>query len=217
MGTTEVSIDRSTAPVVPIGPQRIGVRADRYHRPVRNTRSGDQADEVGLAFARGEADLKHVYDAHGSLVYAICRRSLGDEHRAREVTQDVFVSAWRGREQFDPARGSLAGWLVGITKRRVVDHVRRERRHADRRADDSEDSPPVPVEPEVDRIADRMVVAHALHRLAPRAREVIGLAYVHGLTHQEIAEQTGLPLGTIKSDIRRGLLALRHHMESTDE
>ena len=176
---------------------------------------GDDTDALGAEFASGKADLRTVYDVHGPLVYAICRKALGDDS-AGEVTQDVFVSAWRARDQFDPARGALAAWLVGITKRRIIDHVRRERRHTDRRADISED-PSTPTtradaEAEVDRVADRMTIAHALASLPPRPREMIGLAYIQGLTHQEIAERTGIPLGTIKSDIRRGLLVLRDHM-----
>ena len=180
------------------------------------TQLGDHADALGLAFSAGDAELRAVYDAHGSLVFGICRRTLGDE-AAREVTQDVFVSAWRARDQFDPARGTLAGWLVGITKRRIIDHVRRERRHSDRRADEDDRGGPSSPEPEVERIADRMVVARALAGLADRPRRVITLAYVDGLTHQEIAERTGLPLGTIKSDIRRGLVTLRQHLESSHE
>src|SRR5262249_36477094 len=127
------------------------------------------------------------------------------------------VDAWRARDQFDPERGSLSAWLVGITKRRIIDHVRRERRHSDRRADAVDELAGSPTEVEINRIADRMSVAQALASLAQRPRELIGSAFVHGLTHQEIAERTGLPLGTIKSDIRRGLLALRDYMESTHE
>jgi len=183
---------------------------------VPDTQLGDHADALGLAFYAGEAELRAVYDAHAPLVFGISRRTLGDE-AAREVTQDVFVSAWRARDQFDPERGTLAAWLVGITKRRVIDHVRRERRHSERRADESDRGGPSAPEPELERIADRLVVAHALAGLAERPRHVITLAYVEGLTHQEIAERTGLPLGTIKSDIRRGLVALRQHLESTHE
>ena len=191
-------------------------RFHRYDRRVPEMQLGDPADSLGMAFFAGEAELREVYDAHGSLVYGICRRTIGDE-AAREVTQDVFVSAWRAREQFDPGRGTLAAWLVGITKRRVIDHVRRERRHSDRRADENDSAGASAAEPELDRIADRMAVAHAMAELAERPRRVITLAYIEGLTHQEIAERTGLPLGTIKSDIRRGLVSLRQHLESSHE
>jgi RNA polymerase sigma-70 factor (ECF subfamily) len=187
----------------------------RYHPHVREPRIGNQLDALGLSFARGEVGLEDVYRAHGGLVYGFCRKTLG-EASASDVTQDVFVSAWKGRDQFDPERGSLAAWLVGIAKRRIIDHVRRERRHSDRRADDIDDRA-VTDGPQLDRIADRMVLARALSALAERPRRIITLAYVEGLTHQEIADRTGLPLGTIKSDIRRGLLTLRDHLESTHE
>jgi RNA polymerase sigma-70 factor (ECF subfamily) len=203
-------------------PRHIGLRRRRYHRRVTEAQVGSDPNSLGVAFARGDADLRAVYDRHGQLVYAICRKALGDS-AASEVTQDVFVNAWQARHQYDPERGALGAWLVGIAKRRIIDHVRREQRHTSRRAAD-EDAQLVETLPaddsteeRVERITDRMRLAHALATLPERPREVIGLAYVHGLTHQEISERTGYPLGTIKSDIRRGLLALRDHMEQGDE
>jgi RNA polymerase sigma factor (sigma-70 family) len=201
----------------PLGPASTvyGPRTVRYARPV--AAEEEDGRELGVRFASGEAELREVYDAYGSLVYGVCRRTL-DGDSAKDVTQEVFVSAWRGRDQFDPERGALGAWLVGITKRRVIDHVRRERRHDDRRADDTPASIPLaaPVDgttPDVDRIAHRMIVADALRQLPERARHVIGLAYIDDLTHQEIAEQTGIPLGTVKSDIRRGLARIRSLIE----
>ncbi len=167
------------------------------------------------AFAAGEADLKAAYDAHATLVYAICRKAL-DEHAAKEVTQDVFLSAWRGRDQFDPARGTLAGWLVGITKRRIIDHLRSERRHGDRRSDEQTEAVDLTAETDVVLAAERIVLVEALRQLPLRTREIIELAYVQDLTHQDIAERTGVPLGTVKSDIRRGLLRIRELMEATN-
>jgi RNA polymerase sigma factor (sigma-70 family) len=194
-------------------------RVERYARQVSDTDLTEGTDPLGQAFAEGRVELRSVYDEHAPLVYAICRKALGTD-AAGEVTQDVFVSAWRGREQFDPRRGSLAAWLVGITKRRIVDHARREQRHAGHRADIAGDDPfaSVPAsDDKIDRIAQRVTLAHALATLPERPRQSISLAYVHGLTHDEIAERTGVPLGTIKSDIRRGLLALRRRMEPADE
>jgi RNA polymerase sigma-70 factor (ECF subfamily) len=186
---------------------------------VSNTDLSEGTDPLGQAFAEGRAELRSVYAAHSALIYGICRKALGAD-AAGDVTQDVFVSAWRGREQFDPRRGSLAAWLVGIAKRRIVDHARREQRHTSRRDDTNADAPfdSVPAaDDSIDRIAQRVTLAHALATLPERPRQSINLAYVHGLTHDEIAERTGVPLGTIKSDIRRGLLALRQRMEPTDE
>ncbi|MAT04643.1 MAG: hypothetical protein CL424_06340 [Acidimicrobiaceae bacterium] len=183
-----------------------------YHRLVAADHS-TTSESLDAAFAAGHADLRAVYDAHAKLVYNLCRRAL-DPHAANDVTQDVFVSAWKARDQFDPARGNLGQWLVGITKRRIIDHLRSERRHADRRADeDTYIQADVHSEPSVDRLADKMLVATVLEQLPDRSRTVIHMAYVDDLTHQQIAEQTGLPLGTVKSDIRRGLQRLRQQLE----
>lgn len=187
----------------------------RYDLAVPRVRPSVQVAPLATTFAADETALREAYDAHGSLVYSICRRAL-DAEAAKDVTQEVFVSAWRAREQFDPARGSVPAWLVGITKRRIIDHLRSERRHADRRADEVTERSDGTAPPPVERLADRMLVADALGSLPERAREVIELAYIHDLTHLEIAERTGIPLGTIKSDIRRGLLRIRTQLEPSD-
>lgn len=184
----------------------------RYPHGVSALQRTSDPRALDLAFAAGTAELRDAYDAHGSLVYSICRRSL-DAEAAKDVTQEVFVSAWRGRHQFDPDRGTLAGWLVGIARRRIIDHVRSERRHADRRADET--AAQLATDDDVERIAQRMLVADGLRRLPTSTREIVEMAFVHDLTHQQIAERTGTPLGTVKSNIRRGLLRIREHMEST--
>jgi RNA polymerase sigma-70 factor (ECF subfamily) len=198
--------------------RRIDCHRHGYHRRVPPAEPEIVDEPLDAAFAAGRADLKSVYDEHGPLVYSLCRRAIGAD-AAHDVTQEVFVSAWRGRDQFDPRRGNLAQWLVGITKRRIVDHLRRERRHVERRVDDRADAGAeygASSESHVDRLADRLLVAQGLARLDARAREVISLAYIHDFTHQEIADRTGIPLGTVKSDIRRGLTRIRDHLEPSD-
>ena len=190
------------------------IRADpaaRYHRDVPSPRS-EPIDRVEKAFARGdEHALRDAYRQYGGLVYTFCRRTL-DESRARDVTQDVFVSAWTGRATYEPAKGTLAGWLIAICKNRIIDNVRAEQRHSERRsADDPGD---IPVESQVDRIGDRMMIAEALRRLPDRARQVLTLHYFDDLTHRQIAERLSMPLGTVKSDLRRGLSQIRHQLES---
>lgn len=172
----------------------------------------DVRERVEAAFARGDdGALRAAYDQHGSLIYSFCRRTL-PEDRAMDVTQEVFVSAWRSRATFDPARGELGGWLMGIAKNRVVDNVRAERRHEDRRTD--RDVEQVESGSEVEMVADRMLLADLLARLPDRSRTALELAYFDDLTHAQIAERTSIPIGTVKSDIRRGLLRMRHHLES---
>lgn len=170
---------------------------------------------VETAFVRGDDNaLRLAYDAHGRMVYGFCARSL-DPERAKDVTQEVFVSAWKARHRYDPGKGRLGAWLMAIARNRIIDNVRSEKRHSDRRAD--EDSVDLSTEAEVDATSDKMLVADALRQLPERAREVITLAYFHDLTHPQIAERTNIPLGTVKSDIRRGLARIRQHLENQHE
>ncbi|MGA0237393.1 MAG: RNA polymerase sigma factor [Acidimicrobiales bacterium] len=172
-------------------------------------------DDVESAFARGDDNaLRLAYEAHGRMVYGFCARSL-DPERAKDVTQEVFVSAWKARHRYDPAKGRLGAWIMAITRNRIIDNVRSEKRHSDRRAD--EDAIDLSTESEVDATSDKMLVAAALLELPERAREVITLAYFHDLTHPQIAERTNIPLGTVKSDIRRGLARIRHHLENQND
>ena len=185
----------------------------RYPAPVagRELRAVDPAE---AAFARGDADaLKIAYDAHGSLVYTYCKRSLGAE-QAKDVTQEVFLAAWRARERFDSERGSLAGWLMGIAKNKVIDHIRMTGRRISTVG--GTDMVEVASSAEhVTALADRMLVSDAIQSLPERSRTVVELAFFEDLTHAQIAERTDLPLGTIKSDIRRGLARMRRHLEGS--
>ena len=143
------------------------------------------------------------------MVYAIALRCLGAHHDAEDVTQQVFVRAWRSRATFDPERGALGAWLVGITRRQVS---RPARGPAARPADGGPGrarraaAGPAPVS---EQVVDAVVVADELGRLAPQVRAVVRLAFFDDLTHQQIAAVTGLPLGTVKSHLRRGLDRLR--------
>jgi len=164
------------------------------------------------AFARGDDDaLRKAYDEHGRLIYTFCSRALGPE-RANDVTQEVFLSAWKARDRFDPARGNLAAWLTGIAKNRIIDAVRAEKRHSDRRAAESTNE--LPMESEAESLGDKMLVADALRTLPERARTILTLHYFEDLSHPQIAERTQIPLGTVKSDIRRGLDRIKQHLEA---
>lgn len=185
------------------------------YSPIVTSVGREPIERVEKAFARGDDNaLRAAYEHHGSLVYTFCRRTL-DESRAKDVTQEVFISAWRSRNAYEPARGSLAGWLIAIAKNRVIDNVRAERRHSERRADD--DPAAIPVEADVDRIGDRLMIMEALRCLPARARRVISMHYFDDLTLRQIAEETSSPLGTVKSDLRRGLARIRHQLESAHE
>lgn len=176
--------------------------------------------EVEARFAAGDQTvLREVYDAHGTLVYNLCRRVVGDAHAA-DVSQEVWVAAWRSCGRYRPEAGSLAGWLVGIARFKAIDHLRRSARRPalDDGADAAErlDRSGGGERPAADMVAERMLLADALGQLDARPRAVLELAFYSELTHQEIAERTGVPLGTVKSDIRRGLERLRRHLEGFD-
>ncbi len=176
----------------------------------------DADDELALAerFRHGdETVLREVYDRYGGLVYRLGVSCLSRHHEAEDVTQSTFVAAWRGRQTYDPDRGSLAGWLLGIARRQVLDRLRvidRERSvtAAMRLAGPAHAEAVGP-----ERVVDRLVVVDELRRLSPEQRRVVELAFFDDLTHLQIASVTGIPLGTVKSHIRRGLDRLRTRWE----
>jgi RNA polymerase sigma-70 factor (ECF subfamily) len=178
-------------------------------------RRGSDDEDVALAtaFVAGdERALRSAYDRWGGLVHAFCVRSLASRADAEEATAQVFVNAWRGRSGFDASRGSLAGWLLGIARRVVADIWAAAARERQLR----EALEAVRPEQEVtspDQLVDRLLVADAMAQLRPEQRQAVGLAFYDGLTHQQVASTMGLPLGTTKTHIRRGLAVLRRRLE----
>ncbi len=152
-----------------------------------------------------------LYDRYSSLVYAVALRVLGDTGAAEDVLQEVFMQLWRNPAAFDSGRGSLGAWLGVITRNRAIDRLRKRRPEADI-ADVV-----VAVEPDMADAAERSrameKVRGVLGGMPEAQRRALELAYFEELTHTEIAAKTGEPLGTIKTRIRAGLLALRRAFE----
>ncbi|HJQ28192.1 MAG TPA: sigma-70 family RNA polymerase sigma factor [Rubrobacter sp.] len=181
------------------------------------------ADEVLVRrVASGdERALSGLYDRYAGLIYGTGIRYLGDRGTAEELVQDVFTSVWRNASGFDPTRASFATWVYRITRNRATDLIRR--RKARVRTIDSEPLfEPGETDPSGD-LSRNFDVAVALSRLSVVHREVLVLAYFHGLSQREISDRTGTPLGTVKSRTSAALRALRETMSfdedrwSTDE
>jgi RNA polymerase sigma-70 factor (ECF subfamily) len=169
-------------------------------------------DELIAAVARGDHPaLLALYDRHGGIAYGLAYRVLGEAGAAEEAVQDAFLRVWRRAETFDPSRGRARPWLLTIVHHCAIDLLRRRA-----------GAPPVVAG--LDEIAERMPAVDAWSDLSGRLdservraavaalpgeqRRAIEMAYFDGLTHREIAERDGLPLGTVKGRLRLGLRRL---------
>lgn len=197
---------------------------DRLAPIVGHVQAGEQVqaevvvDDLAERLRGGSPEaLQEVWHRWSGLVHTLAVRSLGNHHDAEDVTQQVFVAAWRGRHTLRPDRGSVPAWLVGITRHKIADlHAQRSRYTRDAAAAASDALPEPHAPPPEDRLADRLLLADALDRLGEPRSSVVRLAVVEQLTHEEVAQRLGLPLGTVKSHVRRGLATLRSHLEEVN-
>ena len=164
-----------------------------------------------------ETALEALYARYGGLVFTLALRIVGDPELAREVLQDTFLRSWDGRETYDPRRGRVPWWLMGIARNRAVDLLRSRPHQARLREQERLPSGAHAGEPAhpgtADAVVLRRTVTDALERLSGAQREAIELAYYGGLTQAEIARHLGQPLGTIKSRTREAMERLRSLLE----
>lgn len=173
--------------------------------------------ELLLATASGDrAGFAVLYDRVTPKVLGVASRVLRDHALAEEVTQEVMVEVWKKADRFDPSRGSAAGWITTLARRRAVDRVRAEQ--ASRNRDDRASRRDRPlafdqVADEVEVSLDHWQVRQAMSHLTDRQREAIELAYVAGHTYRDVARVLGIPEGTAKSRLRDGLARLRASLD----
>lgn len=170
--------------------------------------------ELSARFRGGDAHaLEEIYRRWSPVVFTMALRFVGDRGDAEDITQKTFVSAWTSRRSYDPAKAKLSTWLIAITRRRIADTLEARARmralHDELQRFTTADDV---VGAEID-LGDRLLLADEIDRLEPDARRVLRLAFYDDLTHEQIADRLGMPLGTVKSHIRRSLIRLRSRLE----
>jgi RNA polymerase sigma-70 factor (ECF subfamily) len=175
--------------------------------------SQDETLLIRQIVQRDQAALSQLYDRYARVIYSLAFKMLGSAEEAEEVVLDTFAQVWREAHRYEASRGRVDGWLFLITRSRALDRLRKRQRQAKVMAAaaaqiSTVQGMPLPAEDLL--VVERCEqVAQAMAQLPPEQRQVLELAYFQGLSQSEIAQQTGLKLGTIKTRIRLGLTKLR--------
>ena len=158
----------------------------------------DKADAaLRLAFSQGDTDaLGQVFDLYSRPIWSVAMGVLRNRQLADDATQEAFMRAWRAADRFDPNR-SLAPWLMTIARRTALDVLRRENRPT--RGDHEEEQDVVVNLPGIERAWETWEIKAALEQLPDEERQVVWFAHYHGMSHPQVAEQLGIPVGTVKS------------------
>jgi RNA polymerase sigma-70 factor (ECF subfamily) len=166
--------------------------------------------------AGDDVAIRTLYARFGRPVYSMGLRLLGTREAAEELTQDVFLTAWRKAARFDPQRGRLSTWLMTIAHNLAVDRLRRETGVSRPRIVLVDEVPEVPGEDEELHLMERDAAMRAIASLSDAERRLIARTYFRGLTAREIAEADGIPLGTVKTRLRSALIKVRKVNDAKD-
>jgi RNA polymerase sigma-70 factor, ECF subfamily len=170
-------------------------------------------DALLARVARGdEAAFEQTYDQVADAVFGLVRRVVRDPAQSEEVTQEVLVEVWRTASRYEPARGSAMAWIMTMAHRRAVDRVRSEQAASDRQARAANREQVVvydEVAEDVEARLDRERVRRCLDTLTDLQRQSVALAYYEGYTYREVAELLTVPLGTVKTRMRDGMIRMR--------
>jgi RNA polymerase sigma-70 factor, ECF subfamily len=172
----------------------------------------DDSSLLALVQSGNEQAMASLFDRYSRVVYSVALRVLRDPASAEDVLQEVFMQIWRNPDSFTAARGSLGGWLSIVSRNRSIDLLRRKRPTVD--VDDVPLASSCNLANEAERNSLMERARGVITRLPTEQRRTLEMAFFDGLTHSEIAEMTGDPLGTVKTRIRSGLLTLRKAFQS---
>ncbi len=167
----------------------------------------DDASLLALVRSGDEPAMASLFDRYSKVVYSVALRVLRDPASAEDVLQEIFMQIWRNPDSFTAARGSLGGWLAVVSRNRSIDTLRRKRPTDS--VDDIVLASPYNLATEAERNSLMERARGIITQLPSEQRKTLEMAFFDGLTHSEIAEMTGDPLGTVKTRIRSALLTLR--------
>ncbi len=157
--------------------------------------------------------MQQCIDRYGGLVWSMARRWANDAADAEDAVQEVFISLWQHAERFDPKVASESTFVTMIARRRLIDRRRRLSRRREVELPEGDHVEPTE-EVDLSLAPDAEVAEKALTELRPEQQKVLRLSIYHGLTHSEIATHTGIPLGTVKTHARRGLIRIREALQT---
>lgn len=192
---------------------RLGMLAPRGDE----TAQMSEQDRLRLLMERVQVEdrnaFRELYGLTFERVHTLVRKILAEDSDVEDALSDCYIQVWERRSQYDASRGTVVGWIVIIARSRALDIVRRRRLTSpdvDKQADDSSQTADLSLDDFSPEIQESL--AAAMKSISPIQRQLVALSFFKGLTHQEISAQQSLPVGTVKSHIRRGLTALRSNL-----
>jgi RNA polymerase sigma-70 factor (ECF subfamily) len=211
---TSVALPRAR-PDYGVGVTERAVPADGRHVVDAEATFHDRSDVLDLAHrlaAGDESCVAEIFDRWSALVHTYALRALGDEQDAEDVTQQVFIAAWISRHTFTPSETTFPAWLIGIARNKVADR-RAERARDSRRVEAVSLVTGPEAAAEDGELVDALVVRQLVADLPDPRGAILRLAFWDDLTHAQIADELDLPLGTVKSHVRRGLAQIHARLE----
>jgi RNA polymerase sigma-70 factor (ECF subfamily) len=160
--------------------------------------------------AKDKTAAQECLSAYGGLVWSLARRMCANPNDAEDAVQEIFIDIWKNAERFDQAQASETTFVAMIARRRLIDRLRKSQRQPP--VDSIEDMTVEPAkaqDKQMQTAVEAKQAAQAMNALRPEQRRVLQLSIYQGMSHQEIAEATGMPVGTVKSHARRGLMQIR--------
>ena len=167
-------------------------------------------DSILFSLAREETGaFEKLVDQYGNLIWSIARRYLSNQTEAEDAVQEVFIAIWKSAGRFDPTKASEVTFVSMIARRRLIDHLRKIYRHKNLEPIDDCFDDALETKSILDKSADVQIISEAINQFAEEDKQLLSLSIYQGYSHSEISKLMNIPLGTVKTKIRRNLIQLR--------